>query len=93
MGLHQEEAAGDSSRQTPCKGQKSMSTKQNSPNGFCCLTATQGVLQRLRLVQYLLYQSIWTPRMLLEGDLGYIKSAYTALEARVGDIRNPGSAS
>lgn len=49
------------------------------------------MLQRLRLVRYLLYQSTWTPRMLLEGDLGYIKSAYTALEARVRGIRNPES--
>lgn len=41
MGLHQEEAAGDSSGKTSCKGQKSMSTEQNSPKGVCCLTVAQ----------------------------------------------------
>lgn len=95
MGLHQEEAAGRSSGETPCKGQKSMSTELTSPKGVCGLPETQmwDVAERLRLVQYELFQSTWTPRMLLEGDLGCIKSAYAALGARVRDIKNPGGAS
>lgn len=54
MGLHQEEAAGRSSGETPCKGQKSMSTELTSPKGVCCSPKTQmwDVAERLRLVQY-----------------------------------------
>ena len=95
MGLHQGEAAEGSSGESTCKGQKSMSTELTSPKGVYCLPGTQmwDVAERLRLVQYLLFQSTWTPRMLLEGDLGCIKSAYAALGARVRDIRNPDGAS
>lgn len=59
LGLYQEEAAGGSSGETPCKVQKSMSTDLTYPKGGCCLPGTQvwDVAETLKFVQYLLFQS------------------------------------